>query len=220
LQGFNTGDITLGTLILWLGWLFFNAGSTLEIVGLTMTAERAMTNTLICPASAGLTAFFFKKYITCDRSVKYDLGALCNGILAGLVTITAGCDNFEPWVTFLVGILGGLVYCLSCASLGWCKIDDPLEAFPIHGACGIWGCLMVAFCHRDVGIFYGHDPKILGWQIAGIVTIMAWSGGMTFIIWFTGKKLGIVRAPDYEEILGLDYVKHNGTLNSDEIFHL
>jgi len=122
-----------------------------------------MTNTLICPAAAGLTTFLFKNCITRDYSVKMDIGGVCNGILAGLVTITAGCDNLYPWMTLLVGILGGLVYCTACKVLAACKIDDPLDAFPIHGACGAWGCIVVAFCHRDVGIFYGHDAAILGW---------------------------------------------------------
>lgn len=148
---------------MWLGWLFFNAGSTITISAARVTAGRAMTNTLICPASAGLTAFFLKGFIMGDRSVKFDIGAICNGILAGLVTITAGCDNLYPWMTLLVGILGGIVYCCACRMLVSCGIDDPLEAFPIHGACGIWGLIVVAFCHRDVGIFYGEDPDILGW---------------------------------------------------------
>lgn len=66
MQGHDAGAVTLGTLILWLGWLFFNSGSTLAIVGNTHTAERAMTNTLICPCSAGLVAFFLKGKITGD----------------------------------------------------------------------------------------------------------------------------------------------------------
>lgn len=163
LHGHNAAEIVLGTLILWLGWLFFNAGSTLAIVGANHTAERAMANTLICPASAGLSAFFFKGIITGDHSIKFDLGAICNGILAGLVTITAGCDNIYPWMTLIVGIFGGIFYCLAVRLLGNLEIDDPLEAFPIHGVCGMWGVIVVAFCHRDVGIFYGHDAKILGW---------------------------------------------------------
>lgn len=148
---------------MWLGWLFFNGGSTITISGARITASRAVVNTLICPSSAGLTAFFFKGLITGNRDIKFDLAAICNGILAGLVTVTAGCDNLYPWMTLLVGILGGIVYCLACRWLVSCGIDDPLEAFPIHGACGIWGLIVVAFCHRDVGIFYGHDPLILAW---------------------------------------------------------
>lgn len=162
LYGHNPSSILLGTLILWLGWLFFNAGSVLDIVGNNHTAERAMANTLICPASAGLTAFLIKGKLN-GGTIKFDLGAICNGILAGLVAITAGCDNVIPWVTLLVGITAGFIYCLACKFLTCLEIDDPLEAFPIHGACGIWGLIVVAFCHRDHGIFYGHDAKILAW---------------------------------------------------------
>jgi len=205
---------------LWLGWLFFNSGSTLAIVGLNHTAERAMTNTLICPASAGLTAFFMKGFIMGDRSVKYDIGAICNGILAGLVTITAGCDNLYPWMTLIVGIFGGLIYCVACRLLVCCKVDDPLEAFPIHGACGIWGLIVVAFCHRDVGIFYGHNSKILGWQLAGAITIMLWSGGLTAIIWLIGKALNLIRVPEHEEVIGMDTIKHSAFLSKDELAYL
>jgi len=209
-------SVVLGTLVLWLGWLFFNAGSTITISGMRVTAGRAMTNTLICPAAAGLTAFFLKGPI-CGGNIKFDLTAICNGILAGLVTITAGCDNLYPWMTLCVGILGAIVYCLACKALVACKIDDPLEAFPIHGACGMWVCIVVAFCHRDVGIFYGHGAEILGWQLAGIVTIMCWSGGLTAIIWLIGKKFNLIRSYPYEEIIGSDYIKHSDVLKSAEL---
>jgi len=79
-----------------------------------------MTNTLICPSSAALTTFFLKPFITGDHSIKMDLSSICNGILAGLVTITAGCDNLYPWMTFLVGILGGIVYCISVKVISMC----------------------------------------------------------------------------------------------------
>lgn len=163
MSGHDTSSVALGTLILWLGWLFFNTGSTIVLSGARITAGRTMTNTLICPASCGLTTFLLKGFITNDKSIKMDINAVCNGILAGLVTITAGCDNLYPWMTFLVGIIGAVVYSLAVRFLKFCKIDDPLDAFPIHGACGAWGLIVVAFCHRDVGIFYGHNAEILGW---------------------------------------------------------
>lgn len=137
-------------------------------------------------------------------------------MLAGLVTITAGCDDLYAWMTLLVGILGGFIYCLACRLLVKCKIDDPLEAFPIHGACGIWGVFIIGFCSKSNGVFYGNDATIIGWQIAGILTIMLWSGGWTAIFWLIGKKLKVIRVTPAEEILGMDLVKHSSGLIESE----
>ena len=87
--------------------------------------------------------------------MRMDFQALTNGILAGLVTITAGCASVEPWAAFIMGGMGSLTYCLSCLAMNKLKIDDPLEAFQVHGACGIMGCILLAFFQIDNGIVYG-----------------------------------------------------------------
>ena len=165
MEGHSNTNMALGTLILWLGWLFFNAGSTSDIVGLafSQTEARAMANSIICPAAAGLTAVFLKGFITGNKSISWDITALCNGILAGLVTVSAGCDNMHPWMSLIVGFFGAIMYCLGCRMMNKLEIDDPTEAFPIHGMCGMWGLIVVAFCHKSVGVFYGHSLEILGW---------------------------------------------------------
>jgi Amt family ammonium transporter len=205
--------VVLGTFILWIGWLMFNAGSSLALYADSARAQaaRSMMNTFISPASAGLTAFFFKKYITGEgKLVRHDLQALTNGILAGLVGITASCAMVRPYAAFIIGILSALVYSLACRLLNKLKIDDPLEAFQIHGACGAFGVLITAFFHEEKGIFYGGEDagEFLGYQIVGIIVITLWSGVLSFIFFFIASKMKRLRVSKSDEILGLDFVEH------------
>lgn len=137
----------MGTLILWLGWLMFNGGSSAAVIGDGgKSAKLAIVNTIISPASAGIFTFMTKKFITGEtQTMRMDFPALTNGILAGLVGITAACDCVAPWAAFVIGILASLTYSTACRVMNALKIDDPLDATQVHGCCGILGVLMVAF---------------------------------------------------------------------------
>lgn len=151
----------LGTLLLWLGWLCFNAGSSLGLVSadgdaIYLSAERAIMNTILAPASGGLFTFVTRKYITGEKKdQRMDFQGLTNGILAGLVAITASCDCVESWAAVIIGIIGSVTYSVACLVMTKLQVDDPLEAFQVHGACGIMGCVVLAFFKMEVGIFYG-----------------------------------------------------------------
>jgi len=151
----------LGTLILWLGWCCFNAGSSLGLVGSDgspsyLSAERAIMNTILAPSAGGLFTFFTRKHLTGEKKeIRMDFQGLTNGILAGLVAVTASCDSVESWAAVIIGIIGSITYSLSCRAMTAMKIDDPLEAFQVHGACGIMGCILLAFFKIDDGILYG-----------------------------------------------------------------
>ena len=112
-------NVALGTLILWLGWLLFNGGSSNGIVGSSgKDAELIIVNTIIAPSAAGIVTFFIKPYICPAQSKRlFDFQGITNGILAGLVSITAGCDIVDTWAAFCIGIIGSLVYCFSCVLL-------------------------------------------------------------------------------------------------------
>merc|ERR1719409_829497 len=97
-------------------------------------------NTTLSAATGGLSVFVLRYAMF----KKFDLSGLCNGILAGLVSITAPCSNVETGSAFLIGIIGGFVYTGASALLQKLKIDDPLDAFAVHGAAGIWGCFAAA----------------------------------------------------------------------------
>lgn len=101
----------MGTLILWVGWLLFNGGSSFGTVGGGgVDASRAMMNSIICPSAAGITTFILEQRMGGNKNIRYNFSALTNGILAGLVSITASCDRVHPWAAFVIGLIGALVY--------------------------------------------------------------------------------------------------------------
>ena len=123
--------VVTGTFILWVSWLFFNAGSSFTIVDLgDIRPEHVMMNTFLAASTGGLFSVFFKNRITCSHTStnKYDLGAICNGILCGLVSITGPCHNVTPFSALVIGIIGATVYSFSTKLLYKLKIDDPIEA--------------------------------------------------------------------------------------------
>merc|ERR1719456_1410180 len=139
----NVPNAALGTFILWFGWYGFNCGSTLYMEGVGSAASAALVavNTTLAAASGGVSAMFLRRFVLAPKA--WNVTYVCGGILGGLVSITAGCGNIHPRATILVGIIGGCVYCGASELLQKLKIDDPVEAFPVHGACGIWGVLAV-----------------------------------------------------------------------------
>ena len=118
-QAHNPQNVALGTLILWLGWLLFNGGSSGGITGdAGRASELIIANTIICPSVCGVMTFFIKPHIVpAPMPVRFDFQGITNGILAGLVTVTAACDCIETWAAFLMGILGAFVYCGACRAM-------------------------------------------------------------------------------------------------------
>ena len=152
----------------------------------------------------------------------WDLIAVCNGCLAGLVSITAGCPVLEPYAAIIAGAGGAVVIWASSKLLLRLQIDDPLEAFPMHGACGAWGCLMVglfateghvaqAYGLTEYGVFYGGSGKLLGNQILGIVVIALWVSGLLGAFFYAMKQMNMLRSSAEEEAMGLDESKHGGS---------
>jgi Amt family ammonium transporter len=95
--------------------------------------------------------------------LRFSVAAICNGVLAGLVSITAACDGTTGYGALIVGFLGGLIYNIVSYILLKLEIDDPLDAFPIHGATGIWGVLAVGIFHTEHGFLYGDNGKRFGY---------------------------------------------------------
>merc|ERR1719454_298496 len=105
-----------------------------------MMAAQVAMNTTIAGATGGLVVFTLRLAML----RKYDIGGFCNGILAGLVSITAGCGNVEVGPAFVIAVIGGLLYQGASVLLRKIKVDDPIDAFPVHGACGAWGTIAAA----------------------------------------------------------------------------
>ena len=216
MPGHSTTLQVMGTFILWLGWYGFNPGSTLGLSApnYARDAARVVVTTTIGAATGGLTVVILEKLFG-DKT--WSVGAVCNGILAGLVSITAGCSVTYPWSAFIICMIGGCVYfCVSKCVLNVCKVDDPLDAYAVHGACGMWGTFAVGlFSASDyaygsgAGLFYG-GGNALAAAVVCLLAETAWVVGMSFLMFFPLKKLGILRVSAEVEAAGMDVSKHGG----------
>merc|ERR1711871_991659 len=218
MPGHSTTLQVLRTFILWVGWYGFNPGSTLGLTptGYARDAARVVVTTTISAAAGGITVILTEKLV---GEKIWSVGACCNGILAGLVSITAGCSVMYPYMAMVSGFLGGLIYfCTSKCVLYLCKIDDPLDAFAVHGACGFWGvvaCSLFAtaeFRGYD-GLFYG-SGKPLGAAMAFLWADIAWTSGMSVLMFLPLKMAGLLRVSAEVEDAGMDVSKHGGSAYS------
>jgi Amt family ammonium transporter len=182
----------LSVFILWFGWYGFNPGSTLLLVSQPgnaghIVAERAAVNTTLAPAAAGIVGLFFSKIISKDH--KYSFDASLNCMLGGLAAITGGCAVVPGGFAILIGVGAAFAYFgASWFILNVLHIDDPLDAFPVHGAGGVWGILATGFLVDSSYKFqaYGNIVHNLGTQFAvqviGILSIIGWSVGCGIVI--------------------------------------
>ena len=202
--------VVIGTFMLWVSWIFFNGGSTYDMfVPRDVGVPKIMMNTLIAGAAGGIIATFLKPHVmgTYTKKSRYDVAALCNGILGGLVAVTASCGNIQPWAGFVIGLCGGIIYVLGCKFLDKVGIDDPLEASAVHGFCGAFGVIATGFFDNSKGLFSGNKEemgKFFGWQILGMLVIIAWTATLCGVYFFIFHKLGLLRVKLIEEIIGLD----------------
>jgi len=222
----NLPLVVFGTFALWFGWYGFNPGSTLGMHdGATgaMAAQVAM-NTTLSAATGGITVFIFRYFIT----KKYDVGGLCNGILAGLVSITAGCGNMECGSAFATGLVGGIVYQGASMLLQKLKIDDPVDAAPVHGFCGIWGVLACGFFDWGKGVDHYHGwsgwgcmaetdgscktgiaGAAIGAQFILILMVILWSGFLSSLVFLVLKLFESLRISEEIEAVGMDEHHHS-----------
>merc|ERR1719359_1189355 len=208
----NVPNAALGTFILWFGWYGFNCGSTLYMYGFGSAQSAALVavNTTLAPAGGGIAALILRRFVLEPKMLT--VTSVCGGILAGLVSITAGCGNIHPRAAFPVGFVGGIVYCLASDFLQRMEIDDPVEAFAVHGAGGIWGCLAVPLF--DINLLSGVGGDLFGpeisladslmAQIAGIVVIILWSGILSTAMFSLIRAVGLLRVDEHHERDGID----------------
>jgi Amt family ammonium transporter len=156
----NLGYATLGTMILWFGWYGFNPGSTLGMGNPGLVGLVTLNTTL--GAAGGAMACLFFLYA---RTGKWDLAGALNGSLAGLVAITAPCAFVEPWAAIVIGLVGGILVVVAADLVEKAKIDDPVGAFAVHGANGIWGTLAIGIFAMPNFLFAG--PYAAGGALAG-----------------------------------------------------
>jgi len=218
MKGHSTVLAALGTFILWFGWYGFNPVSTLAFQYMVVAARCAVTTTLAaCAGGSGVLI------IHVAMGNPPDVGPALNGILAGLVSITAGCPVMEPWAAFLTGLIAAPVYYGSSKMLLKLRIDDPLDASPVHFFCGIWGVLAVGlfadeeftkqayYDTKHWGALMGGGGKQLGNQIVGILAITAWVSSTSGLTFFALKMAKMLRVSAEDENEGLDSSHHGGS---------
>ena len=222
----------LGTFILWVGWYGFNPGSALEIstANTAQTAALCAVTTTLGAATGCVTALFTDSFLESMKTgeTSYDLTMAMNGALGGLVAITAGCSVVEPWAAILIGAIGGWIYLGASKLLIRLRIDDAVDAIPVHFANGMWGVIAVGFFAKgrlmDIAGFNGeHEGLFYEWasddtdgnlmvaQLCSIFFIVGWVTALMGPFFYILNIAGMFRVDALEEEVGLDISHHRGS---------
>ena len=201
--GHNIPLAALGVFILWLGWFGFNPGST-------TTADKSIAMIFVNTNLAAAAGCVVAMLVSWIKFGKPEVGMSLNGALAGLVAITAGCNNVSPLSSIIIGGIAGVLVFVSVLFFDKIKIDDPVGAISVHGVNGAWGTLAA-------GIFNigGTSAAMIGVQALGVATAFVWSFGCCFILFTIIKKTMGLRVSPEEEIGGLDDFEHGGIAYPD-----
>ena len=206
----------LGTIILFFGWFGFNPGSSLGFVGgFRNLAVLAAINTLMAGAAGGVAAMTYAWLF--GPTKKPDPGLSVNGILAGLVAITAPCAFVDSWAAVLIGLIAGVIVCWATALLDRWRIDDPVGAVPVHFFNGLWGVLAVGiFANGNpdtaawngvesavTGLLYGGTTQILA-QAIEVTSIFVFAFGLSYVFFKVLAALKLLRVSREVELQGLD----------------
>lgn len=207
LLGHNIPMAALGVFILWVGWYGFNPGSQLTYSG-SVNAEVTTyigVTTSLSAAVGTITATLLSWVLF----KKPDLSMALNGALAGLVGITANCDQVSLPSAAIIGAVSGLVVVMGIIGLDKLKIDDPVGAFPVHGLCGVWGGLATGIFGTSIPEqAEGSQMAYFMIQLKSTIVICVWAFVTMLIVFFILKTVGLLRVSEQEEIEGLDMTEH------------
>lgn len=200
----------LGVFILWMGWFGFNPGSQLAATGEVnrIAISHVFLTTNLAAACGGIATMF----VTWIKYGKPSFSLTLNGVLAGLVGITAGCDAVDAWGAIIIGLVCGIVLVYAIEFIDRkLHIDDPVGASSVHGVCGILGTLMTGLFSVSEGLFYGHGWGFLGAEAFGILIIDLWAAVTGVILFYSIKKIHGLRVSARIEDEGLDIYEHGET---------
>jgi Amt family ammonium transporter len=209
----------LGGVILWFGWYGFNPGSTLSAMDFTGMG-RVATNTTLAACAGGLGAMLFAY----PRSHKWDTGISINGFLAGLVAITCPCYWVSPFGSICIGLIASVIMVLAVDFVEWLRVDDPIGAVAVHGACGIFGTISLGLFATGQyglpgttgadtsttvdGLFYGGGTKQLVAQVIGSAVVTIGVFAVAMVVMYAVKALGVLRVSEEVELGGIDIHEH------------
>ena len=207
IPGHNLTIAALGVFILWFGWFGFNPGS--QLAAATTNDARAISHVFLTTNLAACAGGFFALAVSWMKYGKPSLSLTLNGILAGLVGITAGCDMVSPFGAVIIGTICGILMIYSVEFIDrTLKIDDPVGASSVHGVCGFTGTILTGLFSTSEGLFYGAGWSFLGAQVFGALVVGAWAAGMGFIIFKGLDKIHGLRVSKRVEEEGLDIYEH------------
>lgn len=207
IPGHNLTLACLGVFILWFGWFGFNPGSQLAAAG--YGDQTAISHVFLTTNLAACTGGFLALLVSWIKYGKPSLSLTLNGILAGLVGVTAGCDLVSPMGAALIGAICGTVMIFAVEFIEHrLKIDDPVGASSVHGVCGSLGTILTGLFAVEGGTFYGGGFGFLGAQIFGVIIVGGWAALMGYIIFKVLDKVHGLRVPARIEEEGLDIYEH------------
>lgn len=202
IPGHNLPLASVGAFILWFGWFGFNPGSSLGAVGNWELIGSVVVNTFLASAAGGIATMFYTYF----SYGKIDITMVINGILAGLVSITAGCNVVGPVSAIVIGFIAGILVDIAVLFFDKMKVDDPVGAIAVHGVNGLFGTLAVGIFAVDGGLFFGGGLDLLTTQFIGVLTIALFSFIITFILMNVLKSTVGIRITSEEEEEGIDSV--------------
>ena len=212
IPGHNLPLASVGAFILWFGWFGFNPGSSLGAVGNWELIGSVVVNTFLASAAGGIATMFYTYF----SYGKIDITMVINGILAGLVSITAGCNVVGPMAAILIGFIAGILVDVAVLFFDKMKVDDPVGAIAVHGINGLFGTLAVGFFATEGGLFFGGGADLFITQLIGVLTIALFSFSITFILMRVLKSLIGIRITSEEEEAGIDSVSFGVKSYSNE----
>jgi Amt family ammonium transporter len=211
----------VGGVILWFGWYGFNPGSTLSAMDY-IGMSRVAANTTLAAAAGALSALFF----VYPRHKIWDTGFTVNGFLAGLVAITAPCYWVSPFGSIVIGAVAGVLVVVAFDFVEWLRIDDPIGAWAVHGANGVWGTLALGLFATGQfgvpsptgpdtstlvkGLFYGGGFAQLKLQLIGSGAVTLATVVVALALMYAVKATGTLRVSEEGELMGLDLHEHGG----------
>eukprot|EP00039_Didymoeca_costata_P021269 m.343962 g.343962 ORF g.343962 m.343962 type:complete len:461 (+) comp23636_c0_seq1:234-1616(+) len=209
IPGHSMPLVSIGTLILFFGFLGFNGGSVLAMDSVSDAANMslAIVNTVIAAAGGGTVTVLINR-LTLKH---WSFMMTCNGAIAGMVAIGAGANAVYPWAGFVIGAIGGISFFGWSFSLKKLGVDDAIDAVGVHMGAGIWGVISVPLFRFEDSIFYDNSRSAwdaLGWHVAGVLVIIAWTMGTTGALFFALKFTNLLRIEDEVINKGVDLSEH------------
>jgi len=204
IPGHNIPLAAVGAFILWFGWFGFNPGSTLAAVGNWELIGQVATNTFLASAAGGIATMVYTQF----RYGTIDVTMVINGVLAGLVGITAGCNVVSPYSALLIGLIAGVLVDIAVVLVDKMGVDDPVGAIAVHGVNGAWGTLAVGLFAMEGGLFTGGGADQFVTQLIGLVAIALMAFTTTFLLMTILKFTIGIRVNREDELAGLDAAEY------------